>query len=211
MNTSPVLNAVQNRLLGNGYTILPTPFKVAGVEFKFSSVMRGSGGRALDLVLLIDTTTGDFGERDGSSVTQRIEGLSRALDVTGSRYVVTAILGGATLVGGIVPLSEICRVLLVDRIELGDDGKPANKVAELKLDDSIRVLLPLNLPTITAKVIGEEMSAIEQLKRALAPETTDFTFDSVFEASRDSDHAVTHEMARLIDRALSSEVEEKQT
>jgi len=206
---SPVLNAVQKRLLGNGYKILPTPFKVAGVEFKFSSVMRGSGGRALDLVLLIDTTTGDFGERDGSSVTQRIEGLSRALDVTGSRYVVTAILGGAKLVGGIVPLSEICRVLLVDLIDLDDEDQPANKVAELKLDDSIRVLLPLNLPALTAEVDDGAGSAIEQLNRVLSQETKNFQFESVFEASRNGEQAVTDEIARLIDEALSSELEEK--
>lgn len=209
MKISPVLNAVQKRLLGNGYKILPTPFKVAGVEFKFSSVMRGSGGRALDLVLLIDTTTGDFGERDGSSVTQRIEGLSRALDVTGSRYVVTAILGGAKLVGGIVPLSEICRVLLVDLIDLDDEDQPANKVAELKLDDSIRVLLPLNLPALTAEVDDGAGSAIEQLNRVLSQETKNFQFESVFEASRNGEQAVTDEIARLIDEALSSELEEK--
>jgi len=209
MKTSPVLNAVQNRLLGNGYTILPTPFKVAGVEFKFSSVMRGSGGRALDLILLIDTTTGDFGERDGGSVAQRIEGLSRALDVTGSRYVVTAILGGAKLVGGPIPLSEICRVLLVDRIDLDDNGQPANKVAQLKLDDSIRVLLPLNLPTLTAEVDDGAGSAIDQLNRVISSKTTDFPLESVFEASRGGDQAVTDEMARLIDEALSPKSEEE--
>ena len=209
MITSPVLNAVQKRLETSGYSTLPTPFKVAGVEFRFTSIMRGSGGRSLDLVLLVDTTTGDFGETDGGSVGQRIEGLSRALDITASRYVITAILGGAKLIDGIVPLSEICRVLLIDRIDLNDDGHPANEVAELKLDDSIRMLLPLSLPELTPEVSDEEGSALEQLNRALSHEITNTSFESVFEASREGDQAVTNEIARLIDRALSSELEEE--
>ena len=209
MITSPVLNAVQKRLESVGYSTLPTPFRVAGVEFEFTSIMRGSGGRALDLVLLVDTTTGNFGKTDSGSVGQRIEGLSRALDVTGSRYVITAILGGATLIDGIVPLSEICRVLLIDRIDLNNDGHPANEVAELKLDDSIRMLLPLSLPELTSDVTDEEGSALEQLNRALSHKMTDASFESVFKASREGDKAVTNEMAKLIDRALSSELEDE--
>lgn len=209
MNTSPVLNAIQERLHSNGYYALPNPFKVAGVEFTFTSVMRGSGGRALDLVLLIDTTTGDFGERDGNLVRQRIEGLSRALDVTGSRYAVTAILAGAALVEGIVSLSEICRVLLVDGIVLDDEGKPADKVAELQLDDSIRVLLPLALLASEAEGGDEGGSAIEQLIRALTPEDGELVIQTVVDASNIGAQAVTDEMASLIDDALGSQVEEE--
>lgn len=99
MSTAPLINAVRNRLHLAGYSDLSIPLKVAGVEFVFTGAMRGRDGRALDLVLLVDTTTGDFGDRDGARVRQRIEALSRALDVTASRYVVTIILAGAALAG----------------------------------------------------------------------------------------------------------------
>jgi hypothetical protein len=110
MSNSPLIQAIQQRLRDTGYSDLPTPFKIAGVEFAFTGAMRGRAGRALDLVLLIDTTTGDYGDRDGRRVRQRVEALSRALDVTGSRYVVTAILAGAVLAEGIEALSETCRL-----------------------------------------------------------------------------------------------------
>ena len=114
MSGSPLVQAIQERLRAGGYSDLSTPFKVAGVEFAFTGAMRGRDGRALDLVLLVDTTTGDFGDRDGGRVRQRVEALSRALDVTGSRYVVTVILAGAMLSEGIEALSETCRVLQVE-------------------------------------------------------------------------------------------------
>src|SRR6201999_334497 len=98
---SPLVNAIHNRLKEAGYSDLATPFKVANVEFAFTSALRGRNGRSLDLVLLVDTTTGDFGDRDAMRVRQRVEALSRALDVTGSRYVVTVILAGATLSGSV--------------------------------------------------------------------------------------------------------------
>jgi hypothetical protein len=181
---------------------------MAGVEFKFTGAMLGSGGRALDLVLLIDTTTGDFGERDGNLVRQRIEGLSRALDVTGSRYVLTAILAGAILVEGVVALSEICRVLLVDGIPLNDEGKPIDETAKLRLDDSIRVLLPLSLPRHTGDVLDEAPSAIEQLINALTPQDGELLIGKVVDASKNGTRAVTDAMAALIDEALTSEIEE---
>ena len=81
---SPLVQAIHKRLHLAGYSDLSTPFKVAGVEFPFTGAMHGRDGRALDLILLVDTTTGDFGDRDGVQVRQRIEALSRALDVTGS-------------------------------------------------------------------------------------------------------------------------------
>ena len=122
MSGSPLVQAIQERLRGAGYSDLSTPFKVAGVEFAFTGAMRGRDGRALDLVLVVDTTTGDFGDRDGARVRQRVEALSRALDVTGSRYVVTVILAGAVLAEGIEALSETCRVLQVERVALDDQG-----------------------------------------------------------------------------------------
>src|SRR5688572_26806439 len=130
MSSSPIVLAIQARLRKAGYSDLSTPFKLAGVDFAFTGAMRGRGGRALDLVLLVDTTTGDFGDRDGARVRQRVEALSRALDVTGSRYVVTVILGGAVLSEGVEALSETCRVLQVEAVSLDAEGKPVDETAE---------------------------------------------------------------------------------
>lgn len=202
MSNSPLVQAIQERLSAAGYSSLSTPFKVASVEFAFTGAMRGRGGRALDLVLLVDTTTGDFGDRDSARVRQRVEALSRALDVTGSRYVVTVILAGAVLADGIEALSEICRVLQVENITLDDHGKPADEIAERQLDDRIRVLLPLTLPPPLTETQGGSAPALEQLIRVLSPSSSRTLLDAVIEASGADEEAVTEAAAKVIQDAL---------
>jgi hypothetical protein len=208
---SPLLKAIQERLRGAGYSDLSTPFKIAGVEFAFTGAMRGCGGRALDLVLLVDTTTGDFGDRDGGRVRQRVEALSRALDVTGSRYVVTVILGGAVLAEGVETLSETCRVLQVEGVSLDDQGKPADETSERQLDDRIRVLLPLTLPAPLAETQDGSGPAMEQLVRALPVGTKKALVDAVISASSAGEQAVTDAVALVINGAFQSEPAEEQS
>lgn len=211
MNGSPLIYAIQNRLRGTGYSDQPTPFKVAGVEFEFTGAMRGSEGRALDLVLLVDTTTGGFGDRDGERVRQRVEALSRALDVTRSRYVVTVILAGAALAEGVEALSETCRVLHVEGVVLDDEGKPADEKAERQLDDRIRILLPLILPVPLLQAQGGNGPAIDQLVRAIPAGTSMAIVDSVIAASSAGEQAVTDAIARVIDSAFQSELGDGQS
>ena len=211
MSGSPLIQAIQERLRAAGYTDLPTPFKVAGVEFAFTGAMRGRDGRALDLVLLVDTTTGDFGDRDGGSVRQRVEALSRALDVTGSRYVVTAILAGAVLAEGIEALSETCRVLLVEGVSLDDQGKPADDTAKHRLDDRIRVLLPLTLPMPVVETQNGGVPAMDQLINALPADTHIGLVNALIAASSDGEQAVTDAVALVINSAFISNPEEEQT
>jgi hypothetical protein len=208
---SPLLQAIQERLRSAGYSDLSTPFKIAGVEFAFTGALRGRGGRALDLVLLVDTTTGDFGDRDGGRVRQRVEALSRALDVTGSRYVVTVILGGAVLAEGIETLSETCRVLQVEGVLLDDQGKPADETSERQLDDRIRVLLPLTLPVPLAETQDGSGPAMEQLVRALPAGTKKALVDAVVTASSAGEQAVTDAVALVINGAFQSEPGEEQS
>src|SRR4051812_48837005 len=160
--------------------------------------MHGRGGRALDLVLLVDTTTGNFGDRDGLRVRQRVEALSRALDVTGSRYVVTVILIGAALTEGVEALSETCRVLQVEEVALGNDGKPVDETAERQLDDRIRVLLPLTLPLPLPVTPDGSGPAMEQLVRALPAATNKTLVDAVLAASSVGEQAVTDAVAFVI-------------
>lgn len=205
MTGSPLVNAIQKRLRHGGYDDVSTPFKVAGVEFRFTGAMRGRGGRALDLVILVDTTTGDFGDRDGTLVRQRVEALSRALDVTASRYVITVILAGAVLAEGIEILSETCRVLQVESVTLNDEGDPADEKAERWLDDRIRVLLPLTLPTLSSDAQKGGGSTMDQLARALPPTTQKILVDALIAASSGGEEAVTEAAASIINQALHVE------
>ena len=205
MSDSPLIQAIHRRLRDVGYSDLSTPFKVAGVEFPFTGAMRGRDGRALDLIILVDTTTGGFGDRDGVRVRQRIEALSRALDVTGSRYVLTIILAGAMLVDGVEGLGEICRVLEVDGITLDNQGTPIDQTMERHLDDRIRILLPLTLPPPFEQTQDGSGPAMEQLIRALPTSTNKGLVDAVIAASSAGEQAVSDAVALVINRAFQSD------
>jgi hypothetical protein len=205
MNQSPQIRAIHERLRAGGYQDLPTPFRVAGVGFDFTAAMRGKDGRALDLILLIDTTTGDFGDRDAARVRQRVEALSRALDITGSRFVITVILAGAPLLGNIDALTETCRVLYVEGLAIDAAGKPVDERARNLLEDRIRLLLPLDLPHPVA-LEGGSGPAVEQLLRSLTADVVNQELlTSLIEASKDGESAVTAVVAKEIGKALSSE------
>lgn len=210
MSGSPLIQAIRERLGSAGYSDLSTPFKVAGVEFAFTGAMRGRDGRSLDLVLLVDTTTGDFGDRDGGLVRQRVEALSRALDVTGSRYVVTVILAGAVLAEGVEVLSETCRVLQVESVALDDQGKPLDKIAERQLDDRICVLLPLAIPDPIAEAQDGGVPAMEQLVRALPVGTNKALVEAVIAASSAGEQSVTDAVGLVINSAFLFEPEGEQ-
>jgi hypothetical protein len=145
MSQSLLVRGIVRRLEEAHYASLSTPFRAASVEFEFTAALTGSGGRSLDLILIVDTATGDHGDRDPASVRQRIHALSRALDVTQSRYLLTVILAGASLPSLVDALSPICRVLSIEDAALEPDGTPSSKAAREALDDQIRLLLPLDL------------------------------------------------------------------
>lgn len=206
MSDSSLVNVILIRLRQAGYRDVATPFRVATVDFEFTAALRGSNGRALDLVLIVDTTTGEFGDRDSARVRQRVEALSRALDVTRSRYVVTLILAGAALGSDIEMLAETCRVLYVDGISIGSNGEFADEAASNQLDDMIRVLLPLSLPPplITTNGSGP---ALQQLERSLSTSLNKSLLAAVFSASQQGELAVVDAMASVIGAALVIEDE----
>jgi hypothetical protein len=198
LSTAPLVQAVEKRLGLAGYSPLATPFRVAGVDFAFTRAMRGKDGRSLDLILLFDTTTGDFGDRDPGRVRQRVEALSRALDVTGSKYVVTAVLVGAVLADGVEALAETCRVLQVDEIALDEHGQPVDELAERQLDDRVRVLLPLTIPEPANVIVDSSLSIMAQLVAALPSGTQQALIDALMESSERSEDAVTEAAAQVI-------------
>ncbi|MBV0888808.1 hypothetical protein KTQ54_09690 [Komagataeibacter oboediens] len=196
MISSPLIAAIRQRLNEAGYDDLPTPFRMAGVEFQFTGALRGRHGRALDLVLLIDTTAGSFGDSDGARVRARVQALSRALDVTASRYVLTVVLAGATLPGDVEALADTARVLHVDTLPVDQAGSLDVNC----LEDSLRVLLPLSIPQPGADEQGG--TAQEQLEKALKNVVDGATIKTIMDAAERGDEAVTEAIASLIDAAL---------
>jgi hypothetical protein len=202
MNTPPLVHAIAIRLREAGYRDIATPFRIATVEFEFTMALRGIDGRALDLVLLIDTTTGEFGDRDAARVRQRVEALSRALDVTGSRFVVTVILAGAALAGDIDSLTETCRVLHVETLPLSVSGSPVDEVAYNQLEDRIRVLLPLELPDPPLPSVGEGGNVVELLMQALPKGMNRTLLNVVVTASQQGEESVTQALSQVLGEAL---------
>ncbi len=93
MTSATPAEAVIAKLVATGYERQTTPFKIANVTFDFTAALRGPRGRSLDFVLVVDTTE----DRRGERIRQRIEALSRALDVARSRLVLTTVLAGAPI------------------------------------------------------------------------------------------------------------------
>ncbi len=203
MTATPMIAAICARLSAAGYSSLATPFNVAGVEFSFTAAMRGRDGRALDLILLFDTTTGNFGDRDADRIRQRVEALGRALDVTGSRYVITTILAGAALAASTEALAEICRVLHVDDISLNEEGEPANDQAAQTLEDQILLLLPLLLPEPSIEPADGHSAAIDQLLKAI-PAAAHPMASALIAASPDGEQAVTEAAGTAVAAAFQA-------
>ncbi|MBB6469468.1 hypothetical protein HNQ96_005358 [Aminobacter lissarensis] len=203
MNDTLLVNGLVKRLEAAGYTRLATPFKVATVDFEFTAALRGSDGRGLDLILIVDTATGDHGDRDATRVRQRIETLSRALDITQSRYVLTVILAGAMLQGDIEALSATCRVLSVESASLDASGRPINSTVAEALDDQIRVLLPLDLGWDEGDERSSKGDTMTELLAAL-PRTLDRELvDALVEASIHGDEAVTQALGTRLGDVLT--------
>lgn len=201
MSGSLLVQALVQRLRNAGYTSVATPFNVATVRFDFTAALRGSDGRALDLVLIVDTSTGEHGDRDAQTVRRRVESLSRALDVTQSRYLLTVILAGAMLAGDIEALAQTCRVLTVEKAALDEKGSPVDLAAAEEFDDHIRLLLPLDLPP-EGDQSGSTVDAISTLSAAL-PKTLDADFSAaIITASAQGEQAIKSALSRALTSSL---------
>jgi hypothetical protein len=206
MTGSLLVSGVVKRLEAAGYQALSTPFKIASVDFEFTAALRGTAGRGLDLVLIIDTAIGEYGDRDAAKVRQRVEALSRALDITGSRYVLTVILVGASLRGDIETLSATCRVLTIEHASLDGEGRPSSDAAGEALDDHIRVLLPLDLRADdTADAL--ESDPVGELLSALVQTLDSRLVRSISQASISGEDAVTLALGKRLEEVLSEEAQ----
>jgi hypothetical protein len=202
MSQSLLVRGLVSRLEEAHYTSLSTPFRAASVEFDFTAALTGTGGRSLDLILIVDTATGDHGDRDAASVRQRIHALSRALDVTQSRYLLTVILAGASLPSLVDALSPICRVLSIEDASLEPDGTPSSAAAREALDDQIRLLLPLDLQQDAAAEPSLLADPIAELLAALPNGLDQDLLSSLAAASVRGEAAVTRALAKRVGEVL---------
>jgi hypothetical protein len=199
MTTSVLTTAIIKRLEAVGYRRLPTPFQVASVRFDFTALLQGPDARGFDRVLIVDTSVGQQGDNSGERTRQRIEALSRALDISGSRLVLTAILAGAPLPStDVEALSHICRVLTVDAINPDATGQPATPEAARDLDDRLRVLLPLQLES-GQDAVADPVGEVEQQLSGMADKRLT---QALLTASARGDRAVSRVLGDLLDAAL---------
>lgn len=85
--SQPVIRIV-DILTSARYRHLKAPLTIASVSFEFAALLVGSD-RANDLIVVIDTLV------DGEvRIRQKVEGLSRALDLVASRRPLTVVLVG---------------------------------------------------------------------------------------------------------------------
>ena len=139
MTLSLPVQRVVSILTGAGYRTHSTPVTIGSVPFDFAAILIGAN-RALDLIVVIDTL-----EEQESRVRQKVEALSRALDLVASRRPLTVILVGppprATILEA---LGRVGRVLTV--------GTPTGDRADQLLSDALAVLLPLDLPQMSEAI-----------------------------------------------------------
>jgi len=202
MSTSILTSSIIEKLLSAGYLRIETPFRVASVEFEFTAVFRGPEARGLDLVLLLDTAVGDHGETEGDRVLNRIEALGRALDISGSKFAMTAIFSGAPLGSQILErVSGVCRVLNVNEINISDRLTPVQSIG---VDDQIRSLLPLALDT-WGTTSSKDREPFDLLTQSLPETVDDVLRETVLKASSRGEAAVLHVLATRIKEALDAE------
>lgn len=140
MILSAPVQKVVDVLTGSGYQPRQSPLIVASVPFEFTAMLLGST-RSLDLIVVVDTLI----END-IRVRQKVEGLSRALDLASSRRPLTIVLVGPLPSPAVMDsLTRVSRVLPV--------GTPTGETALEFLRDALAVLLPLEIPATSETVL----------------------------------------------------------
>jgi hypothetical protein len=126
------IERVISMLVEAGYRRQPMPLTVSKVPYEFAAALTG-GERSLDLVIVVDLVLMDKNE---PRLVQKLQSLSRALDLAESRRSVTAVLVGVAVSAETTEaLGQVCRVLSV--------GLPPSDQEEQYLSDWLAVLLPL--------------------------------------------------------------------
>jgi hypothetical protein len=182
---SQPVSRVVNLLTTAGYRQRETPLIVASVPFEFAALLVGSE-RALDLIVVIDTLT-----EPEVRIRQKVEGLSRALDLVASRRSLTIVLVGPPPRAVIVEaLSRVSRVLSV--------GTPTGAGADLSLSDALAVLLPLELADASESVADP----FGEVRRRLKHTQHEKDVGMIFSAALDGPETVKQTLRTLLREPL---------
>lgn len=162
MTPSLPVQRVVDLLTAAGYRLREAPATVASVPFEFSAMLVGSE-RALDLIVVIDVLV-----EPEARIRQKVEGLSRALDLASSRRPLTVVLVGPAPRAAVTEaISRVCRVLLV--------GTPTGPGADRFLVDALAALLPLDLPAASEAIVAP----LDEVRRRLTASSADLLAPSV--------------------------------
>lgn len=131
-----------------GFSQMGRIISVAEIPFEFTATLARPD--SLELVAVVDLF-----EVDERAILRRLDGLSRALDLTRSRRTITAILVGPSPSAFVLEaISRVARVLPV--------GSPVGERADEELRNSLAVLLPLALVSD-----AEQTTTWESMKTSL--------------------------------------------
>jgi len=187
MTQSQPVTRVVGVLTHAGYRHRAAPLKIASVPFEFAALLLGSD-RANDLIIVIDTLV-DSEER----IRQKVEGLSRALDLVASRRPLTVVLVGPPPRPAIVEaLGRVSRVLSV--------GTPTGDTAERFLADTLAVLLPLALPDASEAVVDP----LTEIRRHLPDDFDRNVIAPMFAAATGGSEAVKEALRELLEAPLET-------
>lgn len=185
MTQNQPVTRVVDILTSAGYRPRPTPVSVASVRFEFAALLLGSD-RANDLIIVIDTLI-DAELR----IRQKVEGLSRALDLVASRRPLTVVLVGPPPKAAIIEaLARVSRVLTV--------GTPTGDNADRFLADTLAILLPLSLPDASEAVVDP----LGEVRRQLPPEMDQDVLISLFAAAPGGTEAVQEALREVLETPL---------
>ena len=182
---NPPIQRVVTLLTNAGYRSHEMPLTVATMPFEFAAVLLGAD-RSLDLIVVVDTLT-EVEQR----VRQKIEGLSRALDLVASRRPLTVVLVGPPPQAPVLEaLGRVSRVLTV--------GTPTGEGADRFLADALAVLLPLKLPQIDETVTDP----VGVLRKRLPDSVLDTGISTLLESAPQGKAAVKQALRALLCEAL---------
>lgn len=173
------------------YRHLKAPVTIASVPFEFAALLVGSD-RANDLIVVIDTLI------DGEvRIRQKVEGLSRALDLVASRRSLTVVLVGPPPRPSIIEgLARVSRVLTV--------GTPTGEEADRFLTDTLAVLLPLALPDASEAVVDP----IKEVRRQLTADIDKDALAPLFAAAPSGTDAVKDALRAILEAPLNLDPED---
>jgi hypothetical protein len=191
MTQSQPVTRVVGILTNAGYRHRTAPVTVASVPFEFAALLLGSA-HANDLIVVIDTLV------DGEArIRQKVEGLSRALDLVASRRPLTVVLvGPPPRPTTIEALARVSRVLTV--------GTPTGENADRSLADTLAVLLPLALPNASEDVVDP----LKEVRKHLPSDIDQDSLAPLFAAAPSGTDAVREALRAMLEAPLDLDSEE---